>query len=84
MNALGISIGVIDELLNKVKTDIENVSELPQEEQFSVLSRQQTINYIRHLSTMLEVLADGLESTKENMNSDLDDEDEDKDEEEYD
>ena len=76
MNALGLSIAVIDDLLIKVKTDIENVSELPQEEQFSVLSRQQTINYIRHLSTMLEVLADGLESTKENMNSDLDEDEE--------
>ena len=76
MNALGLSIAVIDDLLIKVKTDIENVSELPQEEQFFVLSRQQTINYIRHLSTMLEVLADGLESTKENMNSDLDEDDE--------
>ena len=76
MNALGLSIAVIDDLLLKVKSDIENVSDLSQDEQFSVLSRQQTINYIRHLSTMLEVLADGLEATKENMNSDLDEEDE--------
>jgi hypothetical protein len=75
MNALGLSIAVIDDLLLEVKTDIENVSELSQDEQFSVLSRQQTINHIRQLSTMLEVLADGLEATKENMNSDLDEED---------
>ena len=74
MNSLGLSIAVIDELLIKVKTEIENVIDLPNYEQFSVLSSQQTINHIRHLSTMLEVLADGLESTKENMNSDLDDE----------
>lgn len=76
MNAIGLSIVVIDELLLKVKSDIENVSELSQDEQFSVLSHQQTINHIRHLSIMLEVLADGLEATKENMNSDLDEEDE--------
>jgi hypothetical protein len=74
MNALGLSISIIDELLIKVKTEVQNVIDLPEHEQFSVLSSQQTINHIRQLSIMLEILADGLESTKENMNSDLDDE----------